>query len=207
MSTGMAAKREIGEAVAAAREAGATSLALLKCTSAYPSPPEDMNLRAIPDLARSFDVPVGLSDHTLDLAVPVAAVALGACIIEKHLTLARADGGPDAAFSLEPAEFREMVRAVRTAQRALGEARYGTSASERASLVFRRSLFVVRDVRAGQVLGEGDIRAIRPGYGLPPKYLGRVVGRTAVCDIARGTPLEWAHVGLRAEPASAGEPV
>jgi N-acetylneuraminate synthase len=196
MSTGMASEVEIGEAIGAARDGGAVSIALLKCTSAYPSPPEQMNLRTIPHLAAAFNVPVGLSDHSLNAAVPVAAVALGACIVEKHLTLRRADGGPDAGFSLEPAEFRQTVRAVRLAERALGEIRYGPSDAERASRVFRRSLFIVRDVRAGQTLTAEDVRAIRPGYGLAPKHLDRVLGRAAVADIERGTPLEWSHVGL-----------
>jgi N-acetylneuraminate synthase len=204
MSTGMASEADIRDALAAAREAGATDIALLKCTSAYPSPPEQMNLRTIPHLAETFGVPAGLSDHSLDVEVPVAAVALGACIIEKHLTLRRADGGPDAAFSLEPEEFAAMVRAVRLAERALGEVRYGPSDAERASRVFRRSLFVVRDVRAGQALTAEDVRAIRPGYGLAPKHLDRVLGRPATADIERGTPLEWSHVGLSASARDAG---
>lgn len=205
MSTGMASKAEIAEAVSAARAAGATSVALLKCTSAYPSPPEQMNLRMIPALAEEFGVPVGLSDHSLDLAVAVTAVALGACIIEKHLTLRRADGGPDAGFSLEPEEFADMVRSVRLAEQAMGGVQYGPSESEQASRVFRRSLFVVRDVHAGQSLSNEDVRAIRPGYGLAPKHLDRVLGRAAAMDIERGTPLEWAHIGLEAAGAEPGE--
>src|SRR5207248_1084492 len=146
ISTGMATLAEIHEAVGTIRDAGGSQLALLKCTSAYPAPPEHMNLRTIPHLAEAFGVPVGLSDHTLGIAAPVTAVALGASIIEKHFTLSRRDPGPDSAFSLEPAEFREMVDAIRTAERALGSVSYGASAAETPSLLFRRSLFVVKDV-------------------------------------------------------------
>jgi len=206
LSTGMATEAEIDEAVTAAREGGARSLALLKCVSAYPSPPEHMNLRTIPHLAGRFGVPVGLSDHTLEPAVPVAAVALGACIIEKHRTLDRRAGGPDAGFSLEPAEFRAMVRSVRVAERALGTVRYGTTAAETASTVFRRSLFVVRDVEAGTILTAADVRAIRPGYGLPPKHLAEVLGRPAARDLERGTPLDWADVGLAPKAGDASPP-
>lgn len=191
MSTGMATLAEIDEAVQAIRESGCTQLALLKCTSAYPALPEHMNLHTIPHLAEAFDLPVGLSDHTLDIAVPVAAVALGACIIEKHITLSRADGGPDSVFSLEPHEFKSMVEAVRIAEKALGIVHYGVSEDEAKSRVFRRSLFVVQNVRIGEVLTEQNVRSIRPGYGLPPKYLKDVLGRKAAQNINRGTPLEW----------------
>ncbi|MGH9492089.1 MAG: pseudaminic acid synthase, partial [Terriglobales bacterium] len=150
LSTGMATLEEIEEALAAARNAGAAQIALLKCTSAYPSPPEEMNLRTIPDLAARFQVPVGLSDHTLGISVPAAAVALGACIIEKHFTLSRSVPGPDSSFSLEPGEFAAMVEAVRSAQRAAGAVHYGVSAQEAKSRAFRRSLFVVEDVKAGE---------------------------------------------------------
>jgi pseudaminic acid synthase len=191
MSTGMATLAEIAEAVDAARGAGAASLALLKCTSAYPAPPEEMNLRTIPHLAAAFGVPAGLSDHTLGIAVPVAAVALGACIIEKHFTLSRAEPGPDSAFSLEPHEFKAMVEGVRTAERALGTIHYGLSGKDEASRVFRRSLFVVKDVKAGEPFTEDNVRSIRPGHGLPPKFLGEILGRSAAVDLARGTPLHW----------------
>ena len=191
ISTGMGSLEEIEDAVGAARDAGAAGLALLKCTSAYPAPPNEMHLRTIPDLARRFGVPVGLSDHTLDAAVPVAAVALGACLIEKHFTLSRSAPGPDSAFSLEPHEFEDMVKAVRTAEQALGEVRYGASEQEARSRVFRRSLFVVRDVRAGEAFTEENVRAIRPGDGLAPKYLPDVLGRRAGKDVLRGTPLSW----------------
>jgi len=193
MSTGMATLEEISEAVQTLREAGCAQLALLKCTSAYPSLPEDMNLRTIPDLAASFDMPVGLSDHTLGTVVPVAAVALGASIIEKHLTLRRSEGGPDAAFSLEPDEFRNMVDSVRVAEKAMGQVSYLTSGQEVASRVFRRSLFVVKDMQAGDVFSRENVRSIRPGYGLPVKELDNVVGRAAKVAISRGTPLSREH--------------
>jgi N-acetylneuraminate synthase len=191
MATGMCSLAEIEEAVRAAREAGATRIALLKCSSAYPAPPEHMNLRTIPHLAQAFGVPTGLSDHTLGIAAPVAAVALGASIVEKHFTLSRRDPGPDSAFSLEPAEFREMVAAIRTTERALGEVQYGATEAEKPSLLFRRSLFVVKDVRAGEALTAENVRSIRPGHGLAPRHLPVVLGRRAARDIERGTPLDW----------------
>jgi pseudaminic acid synthase len=194
MSTGMASLAEIDEAVRTLREGGCPQLALLKCTSAYPAPPESMHLRTIPHLAEAFGVPAGLSDHTLGTAVPVAAVALGACIIEKHFTLSRGDGGPDAAFSLEPDEFREMVHAVRTAETALGRVTYAVSDKERQSRVFRRSLFVVRDMRAGETFTSENVRSIRPGYGLHTRYYDDVLGRRAASDISRGEPLSWTHI-------------
>jgi N-acetylneuraminate synthase len=195
MSTGMATLAEIDEAVRTLREAGCTQLALLKCTSAYPSLPEDMNLRTIPHLAEAFHVPVGLSDHTLGIAVPVAAVALGACIIEKHLTLRRSDGGPDAAFSLEPAEFRAMVDAVRVAEKALGKVSYEMSEKEQASRAFRRSLFVVKDMKAGEEFTRENVRSIRPGHGLPVKELDQVLGRKAAVPVERGTPITFQVLG------------
>ncbi|HWZ83135.1 MAG TPA: pseudaminic acid synthase [Terriglobales bacterium] len=191
ISTGMATIEEIEEAVSAARSAGAKEIALLKCTSAYPAPVEEMNLRTIPELARRFDVPVGLSDHTMGVAVPVAAVSVGACIIEKHLTLSRADGGPDSGFSLEPAEFKAMVDAVRMAEQAMGTVHFGVSEREAASRVFRRSLFVVCDVKAGAPFTPENVRSIRPGHGLHTRYLADVLGRNAAVDIERGTPLSW----------------
>jgi N-acetylneuraminate synthase len=194
MSTGMATLAEIDEAVRTVREAGGSQLALLKCTSAYPALPEEMNLRTIPHLAEAFGVPAGLSDHTLGIAVPVAAVALGACLIEKHFTLSRAVPGPDSAFSLEPHEFKAMVEAVRTAESALGSVHYGVGGGEAGSRVFRRSLFVVRDVKAGEVFTAENVRSIRPGYGLHSRYLGVVLGRRASCDIKRGTPLNWSLI-------------
>jgi N-acetylneuraminate synthase len=195
MSTGMATLAEITEAVETIRAAGATQLALLKCTSAYPALPDDMNQRTIPQLAEAFGVPVGLSDHTLGVAVPAAAVALGACIVEKHFTLSRAVPGPDSAFSLEPHEFKAMVEAIRVAEKALGRVNYSLSPSEAGSRVFRRSLFVVKDIKAGEAFSERNVRSIRPGHGLPPKHLPKVLGRRAVCDLSMGTPLAWDMIG------------
>jgi pseudaminic acid synthase len=191
MSTGMASLAEIEEAVGAFRASGGGELALLKCTSAYPATPSEMNLRTIPHLAATFDVPVGLSDHSLGIAVPVAAVALGANIIEKHFTLSRDHPGPDNAFSLEPSEFAAMVRAVRAAEQALGTVRYELTQSEEASRAFRRSLFVVKDTETGDILSEESVRSIRPGNGLPPKFLDQVIGRKASRPLKKGTPLSW----------------
>jgi pseudaminic acid synthase len=196
MSTGMATVEEIDEALQSARYAGATQIVLLKCTSAYPAPPEEMNLRTIPEMQRRFNVPVGLSDHTMGIAVPVAAVALGACIIEKHLTLSRSVPGPDSAFSLEPQEFRAMVDAVRIAEKALGEVHFGLSEKEKASRAFRRSLFVVEDVRQGEVFTAENVRSIRPGNGLHTRHLNDVLGKSAAQGIKRGTPLSWEFVVL-----------
>jgi pseudaminic acid synthase len=191
LSTGMASKSEIAEAVANLRVAGCQELALLKCTSAYPAEPSEMNLATIPDLGATFDVPVGLSDHTLGAIVPVAAVALGACIVEKHLTLSRAAPGPDSAFSLEPEEFATMVSAIRTARQAVGGMVYGPTDRERASLAFRRSLFVVMELRQGEQFTRKNVRAIRPGYGLHTRHLDEILGRRASRDIPAGTPLAW----------------
>lgn len=194
MSTGMATVEEIEEALQCAREAGATEIALLKCTSAYPAPAEEMNLLTIPEMARRFGVPVGLSDHTMGIAAPVAAVALGACIIEKHLTLSRSTKGPDSAFSLEPQEFKAMVDAVRTVEKALGEVHFGPSGKEEASRAFRRSLFVVEDVKKGEAFTAANVRSIRPGDGLHPRHLTEVLGKSAAQGIKRGTPLTWEFV-------------
>ena len=177
LSTGMANLSEVDEAVRTIREAGGSQLALLKCTSAYPAPPEEMNLRTIPHMVEAFGVPTGLSDHTLGIAVPAAAVALGACIIEKHFTLSRADGGPDSAFSLEPHEFRCMVDAVRVAEKAMGTVRYEVGEQESATRAFRRSLFVVQNIKMGERFTRKNVRAIRPGFGLHTRYLDEVTGR------------------------------
>jgi pseudaminic acid synthase len=194
MSTGMATAEEIEEAIQSARNAGATEIALLKCTSAYPATAEEMNLRTIPEMARRFAVPVGLSDHTMGIAAPVAAVALGACIIEKHLTLSRSTPGPDSAFSLEPEEFKAMVDAVRIAEKALGKVHVGVSDKEQASRMFRRSLFVVEDLKVGEAFTAINVRSIRPGYGLHPRHLTEVLGKRAAQGIKRGTPLSWEFV-------------
>jgi pseudaminic acid synthase len=189
ISTGMASPDEIAEAVAAAREAGAGGVALLHCVSGYPTPAAEANLARIAALASRHPGPVGLSDHTLGHEVAVAAVALGAKLVEKHFTLARADGGPDAAFSLEPAELKQLCDGVRIAHGAIGRAEYGRAASESSNVVFRRSLYVVADIRKGERFTPENLRSIRPGYGIPPKHLPALLGRCAAVDIARGTPM------------------
>jgi len=191
LSTGMATIEEISEAVEAASRSGEANVALLKCTSSYPASAQEMNLRTIPELAQRFQCPVGLSDHTMDIAVPVASVALGACIIEKHLTLSRAHKGPDSDFSLEPQEFREMVKAVRTAEQALGQVHFGATEKENSSRAFRRSLFVVKDVRRGELFTEENVRSIRPADGLHTRHLPEILGRVAATDISCGTPFRW----------------
>lgn len=195
MSTGMANLSEIGEAVAAAEAAGATEIALLHCTSGYPTPPEDADLRTIPHLAQAFGRVTGLSDHTLGVGAPVAAVALGAAIIEKHVTLRRADGGPDAAFSLEPDELRTLCEGVDLAWRALGGVRYEKSESEIGNAQFRRSLYVVADMKAGDRLSPENLRSIRPGFGLAPKHYDTLLGKRVNQDIPRGTPMSWDLIG------------
>ncbi len=191
ISTGMATEAEIGDAVRVARDAGCRDLILLRCTSTYPASAENSNLATIPHLAEAFGCPVGLSDHTLGIAVPLAAVGLGAVLIEKHVTLSRADGGVDAAFSLEPPELRELVEGSKQAWQAVGDVQYGPLPAERASLKFRRSLFITEDLQAGDALTQENLRAIRPGYGLPPRYLEDLLGRRVARDVARGTPAAW----------------
>lgn len=191
MSTGMATLAEIKEALLTFREAGNTQLAILKCTSAYPALPEDMNLRTIPHMAETFDLPIGLSDHTLGIAVPVAAVALGACIVEKHFILSRSIKGPDSVFSLEPDEFKVMVDAIRTAEKSLGSVNYAVTGNESASRVFRRSLFVVEDIQAGDIFTEQNVRSIRPAHGLHTRYQNQIIGKKTNQNIKKGTPLKW----------------
>ncbi len=191
ISTGMASKEEITEAIAAARQAGAAEIALLKCCSAYPAQASEMHLRTMADMASSFNLPVGLSDHTLGSDVAIAATALGACIIEKHFTLDRSEPSVDAAFSLQPEELKSLVQAVRRTEQALGRVHYGASEREAESLGFRRSLFVVADIAAGERLTEANIRSIRPAGGLPPKELKRVLGQKAKRPLTKGTPLGW----------------
>jgi N-acetylneuraminate synthase len=191
LSTGMATREEIADAVAAARRTmPEAELALLKCTSNYPASPEHLHLRTIVDMTANFNLPIGLSDHTVGIVAPVTAVALGACIVEKHLCLNRADGGPDAHFSLEPHEFEAMVRNIREAEVSLGKVHYGTEGDDE-SRAYRRSLFVVEDVPEGALFTEANVRSIRPADGLAPKELRRVLGRRAASDITRGTPLSW----------------
>lgn len=191
ISTGLASLAEVSEAVSCARDNGCRDLVLLKCTSSYPADPADSNLRAISALADNFGTLVGLSDHTLGIGAAVASVALGACVIEKHVTLDRKDGGVDSAFSLEPAEFAQLRQASAVAAQALGSPRLQRTAKEERSLVFRRSLYVCADLKAGEVLSAENLRAIRPGLGLPPKYLDKLLGRRVGCDVARGTPMDW----------------
>jgi N-acetylneuraminate synthase len=194
ISTGLASLEEMGEALETARSNGAAGVALLHCVSSYPAPIEEANVRTVPDLARRFGVVAGLSDHTPGSAAAVAAVALGATIIEKHFTLARADGGPDAAFSLEPAEFAALVADCKAAWRALGSATYDELGSERAAAGHRRSLYVAADVRAGEALSPANVRSVRPGFGLAPKHLPQVLGRRAARDLKFGEPLDWTMI-------------
>jgi len=191
LSTGMASQAELEETVAAARQAGCRDLVLLKCTSTYPAPPASSHLLTIPHLREHFRCEVGLSDHTLGLGVAVASVALGASVIEKHLTLSRAEGGVDAAFSLEPAELASLVIETNRAWQALGQVHYGPTEAERPSLTYRRSLYIVRDLAAGEILTRENVRAIRPGLGLPPKHLTEVLGRRVRRAVPRGTALTW----------------
>jgi N-acetylneuraminate synthase len=191
ISTGMASLAEIDEAVQAARQAGCENLVLLKCTSNYPASPPASNLNAIPLLRDAFDCEVGLSDHTAGIGVAVASVSLGATVIEKHLTLARSEGGVDAGFSLEPQELRQLVRETHAAWEALGQARLGPSPDEQDSLVFRRSLYICADLAAGDALTRENLRAIRPGLGLPPKFLEILLGKRVRGAVKRGTPMHW----------------
>ncbi|MBG0789048.1 MAG: pseudaminic acid synthase [Desulfovibrionaceae bacterium] len=191
MSTGMASEAEIEEAVAAFRNAGGTELALLKCTSAYPAPPEEMNLRTIPYLAERFGVTAGLSDHTLGIEIPIAAVAVGARIIEKHFCLERDADGPDTSFSLEPAEFMAMVNGVRNAKKALGGIVFSADGKQKDSTRFRRSLFVVADMAAGEVFTPENIRSIRPGHGMHTRHYEEVLGKRASRVLTKGEPLDW----------------
>lgn len=191
ISTGMASLAEIDETVRTAREAGCENMVLLKCTSTYPATPENSHLRTIPVLKQAFGCEVGLSDHTLGVGAAVAAVALGASVIEKHFTLSRADGGVDSTFSLEPGELAMLVAETERAQQALGEIHWGGTAAEEKSKVFRRSLYVVKDIQAGETFTPDNVRAIRPGLGLAPKYLDRILGKSSRRNLAKGSPLTW----------------
>ncbi len=190
LSTGMASVQEVEEALAAARHAGATELMLLKCTSAYPSPPEAMHLRTLPELASRFGTLVGLSDHTVGATAPVVAVALGAVLIEKHLTLSRATPGPDSAFSMEPAEFADMVKAVRVAEQALGTVRYGAE-EDKGSRKFRRSLYVVKAMKKGEAFTAENVRSIRPAEGLHTRHFAEILGKRATRNVPEAEPLAW----------------
>ena len=190
-STGMTTVAELSDLVQTVRKNGCTDLTLLKCTSSYPASPEGTNLRTIPHMRELFSCAVGLSDHTLGIGAAVASVALGAVVIEKHFTLSRAEGGVDAAFSLEPAEMAQLVRECRTAALALGAVSYERTEQEQKSLQFRRSLYVVEDMKAGDVFTEKNLRRIRPGMGLSPKYYDIILGKKANCNITRGTAVQW----------------
>lgn len=191
LATGIATLNDIEEAVNACRRMGNNQIAVLKCTSAYPAPFEDINLRTIPNLAETFNVIAGLSDHTFGISVPIAAVALGAKIVEKHFTLCRSDGGPDAAFSLEPDELKTMVKSIRETEKALGQVSYELTEKMKKSREFSRSLFVVEDIKKREIFTKKNIRSIRPGFGMHPKYFNDIVGKRASEDIQRGTPLSW----------------
>lgn len=195
LSTGMATLPEINEAIDAARQSGAKSLVLLRCVSDYPAAPKEMNLRTIADMKRIFKCPVGISDHTLGMATSIAAVSFGARVVEKHFTLSRKRKGPDSFFSIEPREMKELVSNIRIAEEALGRVHYGPTKEEKMSLIFRRSLFAVKDIAKGEALTEENVRSIRPGYGLLPKYLYQILGRKAKRAIPKGTPLRLKMIG------------
>ena len=194
ISTGMATLSEIREAVNVVRKEGVIGLALLKCVSSYPARPKEMNLRTIPAMKKKFDLPVGLSDHTMGVSVSIAAVALGAEIIEKHFTLSRKAKTPDSFFSLEPQEFKELVSNIRIAEDALGNECYGSTPDQRKSRKFRRSLYVVENVKKGELFTKENVRSIRPSAGLPPKEFSKVIGKKSVKDIKKGTPLKYQYV-------------
>ena len=191
MSTGMATLPEIDEAVQAARDSGAEQIMLLKCTSSYPAPPEEMDLASISHLSQTFGVPTGLSDHTLGIAVPLGGVALGAALVEKHFTLSRSVPGPDSAFSVEPDELQALVEGVRTVEKAMGRVNYSVTPREEGNRIFRRSLFVTAEMKEGELFTKENVRSIRPAYGLKPRYLPDLLGKRAARDIKRGTPLSW----------------
>ncbi|EMG11618.1 pseudaminic acid synthase [Leptospira interrogans serovar Grippotyphosa str. LT2186] len=191
ISTGMANIQEIAEAVDTVRATGNNQLILLECTSTYPATPDNTNILTIPHMRELFQCEIGLSDHTLGIGVAVASVALGATVIEKHFTLSRAEGGVDSAFSMEPVEMKSLVTETERAWQSLGKITYGPTEKERASMVFRRSLYVVEDINAGDKITERNVKSIRPGYGLPPKYLDVVVGKRVSHNVFRGTPVNW----------------
>lgn len=191
VSTGMASLEEVGHALGVLRSAGLEEILLLRCTSSYPAPDASMHLATIPALARATGCPVGLSDHSLGTTAPVVAVALGACFVEKHFTLSRVDGGVDSHFSMEPQEFRQLVTDVRRAEGMIGRPTFGPGVAEEGSVVFRRSLYVVKDLAAGQVISHEHVRSIRPGYGLAPRFLDALIGRRASTSVAAGTPATW----------------
>lgn len=194
ISTGMANLEEIEEAVECAKQAGCEDLVLLHCISSYPAPADQSNLLTIPDLAKRFGVLAGLSDHTLGTTVSVASVALGACFIEKHFTLSRADKGPDSTFSLEPNELKQLVVDSSTAWDALGVAGYERKQAEEQNAQFRRSIYFVKDLKVGAIVSAGDVRSIRPGFGLKPKYLSQLIGSRLIKDAKKGDPTDWSYI-------------
>jgi len=191
MSTGMANQIEIQEAINTARDNGCSELVVLHCVSGYPAPADQYNLRTIPDMASRFNVLAGLSDHTIDNATAVASVALGACLIEKHVTLDRTGGGPDDSFSLEPKELTQLCQDTKTAWQSLGQINYEKTEAEKGNIKFRRSLYFVQDIKAGEVITDKHVRSIRPGYGLAPKHLDDILGKTALQDVSFGTPVSF----------------
>lgn len=197
MSTGMATLAEIDEAVRAIREQGNEQIVLLRCASAYPAITDEMNLKTMQNMEETFGVPVGLSDHSMGAVGAVTAVALGAKVIEKHFCLDRAIENPDSSFSMNPKEFKQMVSDIRQAEKAIGMVKYGSSKQEETNLAFRKSIFCTEDIKAGEIISEKNIRIIRPGYGMKPKYYNEVLGQTALCDIKRGTPLNLEMVGRK----------
>jgi pseudaminic acid synthase len=191
ISTGMADAEEIQEAISAAQSGGCQELVILHCVSGYPAPAEDYNLRTLMDMQIRFGLPVGLSDHTLDNTTAIASVALGACVIEKHVTLDRGGGGPDDSFSLEPADLKALCNGAKTAWQSLGQINYGCKSSEQGNVKFRRSLYAVKEIRAGEIITEENVKSIRPGYGLAPKYWDDLMGKRVKFDIPSGTALNW----------------
>ena len=195
ISTGIAYLEDIDLAIRTCIEAGNDNVILLKCISSYPAPYEDMNLKVIPNMKETFDCICGLSDHTLGNEIAVAATALGAKMIEKHFTLRRSDGGEDSQFSMEPAEFEKMVTEIRNVEKALGKVSYMPNEGQIESRIYSRSLFVVKDIKAGEVITEENVRSIRPGIGMHTKYYEQILGQKARCDIAKGTPMDWKYIG------------
>lgn len=196
LSRGMASESDLWLAIETLRNAGTPALAILQCVSAYPASPEHMNLATIRDIQTRFQTVSGLSDHSLSPLVPLTAIGLGASVIEKHLTLRRSDGGPDAAFSLEPGEMQDLVQQIRMAERTIGQSTYAVGPDEKENLLFRRSLFVTQDIKRGDRFTRDNVRCIRPGHGLPPQHMDSILGKTASADVERGTPLQWTVIDL-----------
>ncbi|HDK7138020.1 pseudaminic acid synthase [Clostridium botulinum] len=194
ISTGIATMTDIELAINACKRAGNNEIIFLKCTSAYPSPLEDVNLKTIPNIKETFDVIAGLSDHTLGIEVPIAAVTLGAKVIEKHIILSRKDGGPDATFSLEPHELKNMVQSIRNIEKAIGKVTYGLTEKQQKSREFSRSLFIVKDIKVGEKFTKENVKSIRPAFGLHPNYINDIIGKTCMENFKKGTPLKWEYI-------------